>query len=78
MTRLFAMTFHGKRRWTDDVHPHESPQVMTIPLIVLAVGSAAAGPAPRPDRRHHLWLEPVVGAHGEEEPGRRRAGCSPR
>ena len=25
MSRLFFMTFHGKKRWTDDVHPHESP-----------------------------------------------------
>ena len=24
MSRLFFMTFHGKKRWTDDVHPHES------------------------------------------------------
>ena len=25
MTRLMLMTFFGKRRWTADVHPHESP-----------------------------------------------------
>ena len=43
MTRLFFMTFHGERRWTEDVHPHESPKVMTIPLIVLAIGSAVLG-----------------------------------
>ncbi len=43
MTRLFFMTFHGERRWADDVHPHESPLVMTVPLIVLAVGSALLG-----------------------------------
>jgi NADH-quinone oxidoreductase subunit L len=44
MTRLFVLTFHGPRRWTDDIeHPHESPPVMTIPLILLAVGAAAAG-----------------------------------
>ena len=43
MTRLFFMTFHGERRWTDDVHPHESPLIMTIPLMVLAVGSACLG-----------------------------------
>ena len=40
MTRLFVLTFHGPKRWTDDIkHPHESPPVMTIPLILLAVGS---------------------------------------
>src|SRR5215469_4454777 len=32
MTRLFVLTFHGPKRWTEDVHPHESPAIMTIPL----------------------------------------------
>ncbi len=68
MTRLFAMTFHGKRRWTDDVHPHESPLVMTIPLMVLAIGSALLGVILGPTGAITSWLEPVVGAHGEEEP----------
>ena len=44
MTRLFVLTFHGPKRWTEDIeHPHESPPVMTIPLILLAVGSVGAG-----------------------------------
>ena len=44
MTRLFVLTFHGPKRWTEDIeHPHESPPVMTIPLILLAVGSVVAG-----------------------------------
>ncbi|GIH12438.1 NADH-quinone oxidoreductase subunit L [Rugosimonospora africana] len=44
MTRLFVLTFHGPKRWTEDIeHPHESPAVMTIPLVLLAVGSIAAG-----------------------------------
>ncbi|MFB9236987.1 NADH-quinone oxidoreductase subunit L [Plantactinospora siamensis] len=44
MTRLFVLTFHGPSRWTDDIeHPHESPPIMTIPLILLAVGSIGAG-----------------------------------
>jgi NADH-quinone oxidoreductase subunit L len=68
MTRLFVMTFHGKRRWTDDVHPHESPLVMTVPLMVLAVGSAALGAILGPTGLITDWLEPVVGAHGEEHP----------
>ena len=53
MTRLMLMTFFSKERWEDDVHPHESPKVMTVPLIVLAalsvLGGAAA--AQRLDRR---------------------------
>ncbi len=66
MTRLFFMTFHGERRWTDDVHPHESPKVMTIPLIVLAIGSAVLGVVLGPTGAIVNWLEPVVGAPGEE------------
>src|SRR6188472_56878 len=31
MTRLMLMTFVGKKRWKPDVHPHESPLVMTVP-----------------------------------------------
>lgn len=43
--RLIFMTFHGRSRATPDVlsHVHESPNVMLIPLILLAVGAIAAG-----------------------------------
>ena len=68
MTRLFAMTFHGRRRWTDDVDPHESPIVMTVPLMVLAVGSALLGLLLGPTGAITSWLEPVVGEHGDEHP----------
>ncbi|MET7398299.1 NADH-quinone oxidoreductase subunit L [Dactylosporangium sp. NPDC005572] len=65
MTRLFWLTFHGPERWTDDIkHPHESPPVMTIPLILLAIGSVGAGyllSTSVPD-----WLTPTFG-HEEEE-----------
>jgi NADH-quinone oxidoreductase subunit L len=43
MTRQFVMVFLGSPRWDDDVHPHESPRVMTLPLMVLAVLSVGAG-----------------------------------
>ena len=43
MTRLMALTFWGKSRVPKDVHPHESPLSMTIPLIVLAVLSVIGG-----------------------------------
>jgi NADH-quinone oxidoreductase subunit L len=68
MTRLFLLTFHGERRWTDDVHPHESPLVMTVPLMVLAVGSALLGLILGPTGAIQDWLEPVVGEHAEESP----------
>jgi NADH-quinone oxidoreductase subunit L len=66
MTRLFVLTFHGDRRWDDDVHPHESPRLMTVPLMVLAVGSAFLGVLLGPTGAIQHWLEPVVGRHGEE------------
>src|SRR5262247_4179281 len=34
MTRVLLMTFAGKRRWEDDMHPHEAPPVMTSPMII--------------------------------------------
>jgi NADH-quinone oxidoreductase subunit L len=43
MTRLMALTFWGKSRFGKDVHPHESPATMTIPLIVLGVLAAIGG-----------------------------------
>jgi NADH-quinone oxidoreductase subunit L len=66
MTRLFFMTFHGDRRWTDDVHPHESSLVMTVPLMVLAVGSALLGLLLGPTGAIQDWLEPVVGSPSDE------------
>jgi len=61
MTRMMAMTFFGEARWEDDVHPHESPAVMTIPMIVLAVGSAFGGMAMLFVGDIEHWLEPVTG-----------------
>ncbi len=43
MTRLMLMTFFTKSRWEPEVHPHESPKVMTVPLIVLAALSVLGG-----------------------------------
>ena len=45
MFRLFFLTFAGKSRVPHEVehHIHESPKVMTVPLICLAVGALAAG-----------------------------------
>jgi NADH-quinone oxidoreductase subunit L len=68
MSRLFFMTFHGQRRWPKDAHPHESPPLMTVPIIVLALGSAGLGAALGVSNALVHWLEPVTGAHGEETP----------
>ena len=43
MFRLVSLTFYGSERFGQSHHPHESPAVMTIPLITLALLSAAGG-----------------------------------
>ena len=65
MTRVMIMTFFGKKRWAEDVHPHESPKVMTWPLIILAALSLAGGALYFAGHWIVGWLEPVVG-HEEE------------
>ncbi|RZU51508.1 NADH dehydrogenase subunit L [Krasilnikovia cinnamomea] len=60
MTRLFILTFHGPKRWTDDIkEPHESPYIMTVPLMLLALGSIGAGGLLATSVPE--WLEPVFG-----------------
>jgi NADH-quinone oxidoreductase subunit L len=46
MSRLFVLTFRGTERFrevTDGHDPHESPWVMTLPLVVLAILSVLGG-----------------------------------
>jgi NADH-quinone oxidoreductase subunit L len=68
MTRMFVMTFLGKARWEPDAHPHESPPVMTIPLILLAIGSVFLGMALLFWGNIETWLEPVVGYETKPTP----------
>ncbi|HEX8003735.1 MAG TPA: NADH-quinone oxidoreductase subunit L [Mycobacteriales bacterium] len=67
MTRLMCMTFWGRSRVDEDVHPHESPSVMTMPLAILAVLSLVGGAVLNIHREGALvrWLEPVFG-HTED------------
>jgi len=64
MTRLMLMTFFGESRWREGVHPHESPKIMTIPLIILAIFSVIGGVLMNSWIQE--WLEPAVGNHVEE------------
>jgi NADH-quinone oxidoreductase subunit L len=76
MFRALLMTFFGSFRGSDDerAHLHESPKSMTVPLIVLAAGSASVGLVgiPRLGDLDINWfghfLEPVVApvVHGAE------------
>ncbi|AEV81353.1 NADH:ubiquinone oxidoreductase subunit L [Actinoplanes sp. SE50] len=64
MTRLFVLTFHGPQRYTEEnTHPHESPAIMTIPLILLALGSVVAGWVMSTTVVD--WLNPVFGEQPE-------------
>ncbi|HEX4587701.1 MAG TPA: NADH-quinone oxidoreductase subunit L [Mycobacterium sp.] len=65
MTRVMLMTFFGEKRWAEGAHPHESPAVMTWPMILLAVGSVVSGGFFAIGGTLQKWLEPVVGAHEE-------------
>lgn len=77
MLRVFAVTFLGSFRGTDEQkhHVHESPALMTIPLVVLAILSVFGGflnmpPIISESMAHAFkkWLEPVIGiseAHHE-------------
>ncbi|GAA3639385.1 NADH dehydrogenase subunit L [Lentzea atacamensis] len=68
MTRLLILVFLGKPRWKElksedgrDYHPHESPLSMTVPMIILAVGSVAGGWFLSSGGRLAGWLEPSLG-----------------
>ena len=66
MTRMMIMTFFGEKRWTEDVHPHESPAVMTVPMIVLAVGSVISGFVLVHVADLQSFLTPVLGSEEGE------------
>jgi NADH-quinone oxidoreductase subunit L len=77
--RMIFLTFHRKFRGTheEEHHLHESPKVMTIPLMLLALGALAAGWVGIPTilgggAQIAHFLEPVLGhpelhgTHAEE------------
>jgi NADH-quinone oxidoreductase subunit L len=68
MSRLYFMTFLGNRRWAQDAHPHESPLLMTVPILVLAVGSVVLGGLLTINGSFESWLGPAVGSGEEGEP----------
>jgi NADH-quinone oxidoreductase subunit L len=70
MFRLMGLTFWGEFRGPREIWDkiHESPRVMTIPLILLAIPSILLGMAiglPLGDSTLHHWLAPVF--HEAEE-----------
>ena len=57
--RLIFLTFHGTFRGTaeQEKHLHESPRVITVPLMFLAVGAVAAG---------WVGIPPLFVEHGDK------------
>ncbi|MBC7631825.1 NADH-quinone oxidoreductase subunit L [Aeromicrobium sp.] len=66
MTRLMMMTFFGDQRWNEEIHPHESPKVMTVPLMALGALSLFGG-ALAIGGFIETWLAPVVGEAPHED-----------
>jgi NADH-quinone oxidoreductase subunit L len=65
MTRALVMTFHGEKRWEDDVHPHEAKPIMTVPLIILGALSLVGGGVLVFGGGLQNWLETSVGVPEE-------------
>ncbi len=67
--RMIFMTFHGEPRFDTTAHtPHESPLVMTLPLILLAIPSIVVGVImgwPPDEGLIHQWLGPIFAQGGE-------------
>ncbi|GIV55034.1 MAG: NADH-quinone oxidoreductase subunit L [Candidatus Kapaibacterium sp.] len=70
MFRLYYLVFHNTERYDRHHPPHESPAVMTVPLVVLAILSAIGGMLGIPAALSggavpHLleqWLDPIFAA----------------
>jgi NADH-quinone oxidoreductase subunit L len=62
--RAYFLTFWGEERIPPEAghHAHESPPVMTVPLIILAFGAVAAGIVVEPFTH---WLSGFLGNHTE-------------
>ncbi len=67
MTRMMLLTFFTGKRWEKGVHPHESPSVMTVPLVVLAALSVLGGVMLLGDWIQD-FLAPVVGSEAHDDP----------
>ena len=67
--RLLFLAFFGEPRSEEAEHAHESPPVMTAPLVILAAGAAVTGLLLSTNAEGSLarFLEPVTGPvpHGE-------------
>ena len=65
--RLLFMAFHGEGRFDPAHPPHESPWVVTLPLVLLAIPSVGAG----------WWVGPAVFSDFIRDPGMEFPGLWP-
>jgi NADH-quinone oxidoreductase subunit L len=67
MTRVMILTFTGTKRWDEEVHPHESPWLMWLPMAILAIGSVSSGYLLSRGDALENWLHPLFDHHAEHE-----------
>jgi NADH-quinone oxidoreductase subunit L len=65
MTRVMILTFTSRKRWDDNQHPHESPALMWVPMVILSIGSVISGYLLYRGKAFKHWLEPLFEEHGE-------------
>jgi len=65
MTRVMILTFTSPKRWDDNQHPHESPALMWVPMVILSIGSVISGYLLYRGKAFKHWLEPLFEEHGE-------------
>jgi NADH-quinone oxidoreductase subunit L len=65
MTRVMILTFTSPKRWDENQHPHESPILMWLPMVILSIGSVISGFLLYRGEALKHWLEPLFEEHGE-------------
>ncbi|MET8865511.1 NADH-quinone oxidoreductase subunit L [Nonomuraea sp. NPDC004580] len=68
MSRMVFMTFFGEKRWDKEAHPHESPLVMTVPLMILSLGALGLGAYLVLGGTLYTFLIPAVGGSVDSVP----------
>ena len=72
MARQYFLVFSGEGRWDEGVQPHESPRMMTVPLVILGALTVMIGLVNTPFRlSFEHFLEPawrgVTQSHAPED-----------
>ncbi len=63
MFRLYFRVFEGPSHVQEDLHPHEAPRIMTVPLVILGFLSVVGGALNVPGNDAlERFLDPVLGA----------------